>query len=676
MNRSALALFLSLAAVACGGAPAAAPPAPTPVALPPPQASTAAPVVTEAPAAPSEDDAAVPVSTHNPTWGSRTALVTIVEFSDFQCPFCARAEPTLAELREKYGPENLRIVWKNNPLPFHPNARPAAEAAMGVFALAGPQAFWRFHGRAFAQQGDLGPESYEKWAAESGVTDLGALRAGIDAHKWADVIDTDAREAKGFGLNGTPSFLINGTELVGAQPIDKFVAVIDAEMSKARAKIEAGTPRARVYAEMARENRANVPKGADEQEAPPPDTKTVFKVPVAGSPVRGNPNALVTIVEFGDFQCPFTGRVQATLDAIRAKYGDKVRVVWKNEPLPFHKNAEPAAQAAFEVRAELGDAGFWKMHDKLFAAQKDRKLGGDAVGDGAIASLASSLAELAHEVGANPDRVRGAVQSHKFARAINADQDLVEDFQATGTPHFFINGRRLVGAQPEEKFDALIDEEIQRAQAVLAAGTPPAGLYDALIRAGQGPTPPETKELPASLPPNDPVRGSPSARVTIHEWADFQCPFCGRAETTVEQVLKEYAGRVRIAWHDLPLPMHPDAPLAAQAAREALRQRGPRAFWALHDLMFLDQTRLKRSDLDGYAQTIGLDMRRWSAALDGGAHEGELEVDHRVAESMGIQGTPMFLVVPAGSHHGYVISGAQGIGKFRKLVERALSEAR
>jgi protein-disulfide isomerase len=670
MNSRTLVLPLLLAVVGCGAGATPPPPAPAPLPAAVPVASTAAPVAVDPAAAPSEDDAAVPISTRNPTWGSRTALVTIVEFSDLQCPFCSRVLPTLSQLREKYGPENLRIVWKNNPLPFHPNARPAAEAAMGVQELAGPQAFWRFHDRVFADQSSMGQDSYERWASEVGVRDIEALRAGLASHRWAAPVEADMNEARDLGMNGTPSFLVNGVPVVGAQPLETFEKTIDAELAKARAKVEAGTPRARVYAEMARENRANTPKPAEEEEEHE-DTKTVFKIPVGTSPVRGNANALVTIVEFADFQCPFSARVQPTLEAVRAKYGDRVRIVWKNLPLPFHPNAEPAAQAALEVRAERGDAAFWAMHDRLFAEQK-LLAGASSVQNVKI----DVLTRLASEVGASADRVRRAVATHAHARAIDADQDLSDDFEANGTPHFFINGRRLVGAQPEEKFDAIIDEEIRRAQAVLSVGTPPGTLYDALVRNGKGPPPPETKDMPTAMPANEPMRGGAGARVTLHEWADFQCPFCGRAEATLAQVLKDYGPRVRLVWHDLPLPMHPDAPLAAEAGREAMKQRGSTGFWALHDLIFLDQKRLKRADLDGYAQTLGFDMRRWRAALDGEAHESEIDAEKRLAEGMNIQGTPAFVVVPAGASRGYFISGAQPFAKFRKILDRALGEAR
>ncbi|HEY3821990.1 MAG TPA: thioredoxin domain-containing protein [Polyangiaceae bacterium] len=660
MNLRTLLIPLLFSSVACGAA--APPPPPPPVTLPaiaPMVAATDALV-----AASREDDAAIPISPRNPTWGSRTALVTIVEFSDLQCPFCSRVVPTLAALREAYGPDNLRIVWKNNPLGFHPNARPAAEAAMGVFELAGTKGFWRFHDAAFDDQASLGAESYERWAREAGVTDLTAFRAGLAGHRWADAVDADVREADALGAHGTPTFFINGILVVGAQPLDVFKKTIDAELAKAASKVAAGTPRDRVYAELTQVNRESAPKPddhGDPADEPPDETKTVFKVPVGSSPVRGGPAALVTIIEFGDYQCPFTARVQPTLDAIRKKFGDQVRIVWKDEPLPFHPNARPAAEAAREVRAERGDAAFWSMHDVLFEAQHDLSAG--------------VLAKLAAEVGANPTRVRAAVSAHTREKEIGVDEDVADDFQASGTPHFFINGRRFVGAQPEEKFDAIIEQEIARARVLLTKGTPMAGLYDALVRDGKGPPAPEKKPL-AALPASSPARGNLLARVTVHEWSDFQCPFCSRVEPTLAQVMKDYGTRIKLVWHDLPLPMHPDAPLAAAAGREAFQQKGSAGFWAIHDMMFSDQKRLKRDDLDLYARSLRIDMGRWTAALNNNQHQLEIDAEKKAADDMGIVGTPAFVVVPGGSQTGYFINGAQPYGKFRRIIERALSEAK
>jgi protein-disulfide isomerase len=252
---------------------------------------------------------------------------------------------------------------------------------------------------------------------------------------------------------------------------------------------------------------------------------------------------------------------------------------------------------------------------------------------------------------------------------------LSDDLQADGTPHFFIDGRRLVGSQPKAKFEAIIDEELKRATDVIAHGTKPGDVYDALTRDGQGPPPPETRELPASLPTSGPARGNPKAKVVVHEWSDFQCPFCSRVEPTVSELMSEFGTRILFVWHDLPLPMHPSAPLAAQAAREALHQKGEKAFWSLHDTMFAHQKDLGRDAIDGWGHALGLDMTRWKAALDGATHQAELDADAKVASDMNINGTPSFVIAVAGAKTGYYLSGAQPYPRLRKLVERALGEA-
>src|SRR6185369_16117420 len=101
------------------------------------------------------DPGPIPATSADPQWGRRDAPVTIVYFSDFQCPFCTRLEATFTDLRRMYGPAQLRIVWKNNPLPFHKDARPSAEAAMAMFERGGNDAFWIAHGILFADQRNL-----------------------------------------------------------------------------------------------------------------------------------------------------------------------------------------------------------------------------------------------------------------------------------------------------------------------------------------------------------------------------------------------------------------------------------------------------------------------------------------------------------------------------------------
>jgi protein-disulfide isomerase len=607
----------------------------------------------------SDDDSPIPISSKDPMWGSKTAPVTIVQFSDFQCPFCSKVEPTIDQVKTTYGADKVRIVWKNKPLPMHPNAKPAAEAAMGVFALKGNDAFWKFHDTAFKNQSALSPASYEQWAQAAGV-DVNKFKAGLAAHTWADKVEKDDQLSGQVGVSGTPAAFVNGVLLSGAQPFEKFKTVIDQELQKAQAKIASGTPKDRVYDVMTKENKANAPAAAKGEEGEKEDTTTVFRVPVGQSPVLGSNNALVTIVEFSDFQCPYCSRVEPTLKQIREKYGDKVRLVWKNEPLPFHPRAEPAAEVALEARAEKGDKGFWEVHDKLFASQP--KLDDP------------DLEKVAQDAGLSLDKVRDAMKTHKYKATIDGDADLADDLQASGTPHFFVDGRRLVGAQPPEKFQQLIDEEITKAQALISSGTRADQVYEKMIGSGKGAPEPERKNV--AVGPGGPARGNMNAKVTIVEFSDFQCPFCKRAEDSVNQVMQNYGDKIKFVWRNLPLPMHPDAPLAAQASVEAYKQKGSDGFWKMHDLLYANQPSkdkqdgLKREALDGYAQQLGLDMTKWKTALDTQSHKPEVDADAKIGQDAGIQGTPAFLI------NGYFLNGAQPYPKFRKLIERALAEAK
>jgi len=322
----------------------------------------------------------------------------------------------------------------------------------------GNEAFWRFHDRAFADQSALTDESFASWALDSGV-DMVKWRAAVLSRESEARVDTSIVIAKEAGVRGTPAFFVNGILLSGAQPLDKFVEVIEAQKIAARDAVAAGTRPEDVYAKLSRQNKAKAPPPKDESAAK--DETTVWRVPVGTSPSRGPLNAPVTIVEFGDLQCPFCRRAAATLIEVRARYGAKVRIVWKNNPLGFHTRAEPAAEVAMEAFHAQGDAVFWQMHDLSYENQAH-------LDDADLLGYARRL------------RVNGApaaLADKKHATQIKADQALAKSLDATGTPTFFINGRRLSGAQPLAKFATIIDEELRHAEALVARGVAPGAVY-------------------------------------------------------------------------------------------------------------------------------------------------------------------------------------------------------
>jgi protein-disulfide isomerase len=381
----------------------------------------------------------------------------------------------------------------------------------------------------------------------------------------------------------------------------------------------------------------------------------VWRVPIDGAAVRGSAVAPVTIVEFGDFQCGYCVRAESTMTQIRSTYGDSVRFVWRDDPLPFHDRAAAAAELAREARAEKGDAGFWAAHDALLLAHAD-------LGDGALDLVARRL-------GLDPAAVASAIAQNRYEDALDDDLERADDVGAEGTPTFFVNGRRVVGAQPFESFKPIIDEELAHAAELSRKGTPSASLYDAMIQNGR--VAPDPRRLRVEVPAAAPSRGEAGAAVVIQEFADFQCPYCARAEEVLHRVLAKYGSQVRLVWRDLPLPMHAHAELAAEAASEAKKQKGNQGFWAMHDKLLANEAAphgLERPALVGYAKELGLDVPRFEKALDSRAHAVEVTIDAKAAAAVDIHGTPAFLV------GGYELDGAQPFVKFRKMIRRVLAE--
>jgi protein-disulfide isomerase len=171
----------------------------------------------------------------------------------------------------------------------------------------------------------------------------------LDSNKMADRVKSDSAEGSKVGVNGTPSFFINGKMLVGAQPFEAFKEVIDKEI--------AGTGSTNCY-----DYSENLQKmcSSEQDKSFDPNPKDIA---LTNEPARGNKSAKVTIVEFSDFECPFCERFYPTLKQIESTYPNDVKVYYKQFPLPFHPHAQKAAEASL---CAMEQNKFWEMHNKLF----------------------------------------------------------------------------------------------------------------------------------------------------------------------------------------------------------------------------------------------------------------------------------------------------------------------
>lgn len=160
-----------------------------------------------------------------------------------------------------------------------------------------------------------------------------------------------------------------------------------------------------------------------------------------------------------------------------------------------------------------------------------------------------------------------------------------------------------------------------------------------------------------------PARGPDNAPVTVVEFSDFQCPFCGRAHDTVEQVMQAYAGKVRLVFRQFPLDMHKNAGKAAEAALCANEQG---KFWEYHDVLFKNQQTLEIAQLKDHANGVGLDQAKFASCLDSGKFAKAVQDDMAAGQQVGVSGTPAFFI------NGVMLSGAMPFDEFKRVIDQEL----
>jgi protein-disulfide isomerase len=316
---------------------------------------------------------------------------------------------------------------------------------------------------------------------------------------------------------------------------------------------------------------------------------------LAGSPVRGDSAAPVTIVEFSDFQCGFCARATATVERLLERYPGKVRWVMKHYPLDLHQAAPLAHRAALAAAAQ---GKFWEMHDAIFAEQR----------------ALTRERMLRHASGLSLDRA-------KFARDMNSarvksllERDVAEGRKVgiDGTPTFFINGERLVGAVAFETMAAAVERALVRS---LAA------------------TPDGLEELMS--------RGPAAAPVTIRWFADLSIALHRDALVMLKQVDDARPGLVRIVFKNLPSGGRQYSRALHEAAIAGAAQG---RFWDLHDVLMSRGAGQTREGLINLAARLGLDRTGFAEAMTMTPAAGLLERQAAEARRLDVRGTPTFFV--------------------------------
>lgn len=346
--------------------------------------------------------------------------------------------------------------------------------------------------------------------------------------------------------------------------------------------------------------------------------------------VANNSSAPVKITEFFDYQCPFCAATMPALEEALKSYPGKVQLILRNSPLSIHPDSMLAHQAALAA-AEQGK--FWEMHRLLYANQKKLK--------------PTNLLEYARQLNLNLDLFEQRLQDGFFKNAVQQDIALAGSLGVRGTPTFFINGQKLVGAQTTQRFKQAIDTALNP-KAVAAAPTSPTLSVSGLDLS------------------HAPVRGAKTAAITIIEFSDMQCPFCASVAPTMRELISEYPDNIKWVFKNFPLSFHADSPLAHRAVMAAAKQG---KFWEMHDLIFSNQHAIKRDDLLAKASSLGLDMTLFVADLDSDKTRHLVEADIDEGQRLNVDGTPTFFI------NGKEYSGALTLARFKSIIDKNLGGA-
>jgi protein-disulfide isomerase len=522
--------------------------------------------------------------------GNSNAPVKIIEFFDYQCPFCAAAIPNLEAAIRSY-PGKVQLILKSSPLPIHPDSMLAHQAAL---AAEEQGKFWEMHRLLYANQRRLKPDNLLDYARQLNL-DVERFQNRLQTGYYRPAIEKDVAFAQSLGVEGTPTFFIKNQKLVGAQSQERLKAAIAAALMNPK-----GTtfdPAAQARAELK-------------------------ELDLSHSPVRGNQQAPVTIIEFSDMQCPFCAAVVPTLRQLTEQYPDQIKWVFKNFPLSFHKDS-PLAHRATLAAGEQGK--FWEMHDLIFADQRNIKR--------------DDLLQKARSLGLDMERFQADLDGVKLTQLVESDRQEGERLNVQGTPTFFINGKQYWGNMSLAQFQAIVHKELPSGSSTQMAAT---------IKKNR----------------NEVFSGPSDAPITVVWFSDLQSELTLKTTLQVRQLMNAHPGKMRLVFKNRPLETHPGAIRLHEAAMAANAQG---KFWQMHDLIIANPHKDDEQTLLSYAARLGLDVERFQNELRNHSYLSAIQEDVAEAREKNILGSPVFFM------NGTRLDGLQSQSRMESLVADLLA---
>lgn len=373
-------------------------------------------------------------------------------------------------------------------------------------------------------------------------------------------------------------------------------------------------------------------------------------------PVWGASDALVTLLLFGDLECPYTRRALLVAEQLKRADGEQLRLAFRHRPIPGHTHAPHLARLSNATFRERGDRGFWRL--ALLIAQSSEPGASDA------------LESFARSEGLSSAELERWASDPASVGALEADRELAGRFDVRSTPTWFANGRRIEGEPSLADLRAIVVQERGLARSVLALGAAKkTGLYAARVEQnllGLGPEVTERVCVPLG---RSPARGGAAPLLTVVGFSDFECAPCAAAQATVAELLTELGRDARYVWKSYPLPQHPRANAAALFALAAFDEGGERTFWTVHDLLWREP-KLEDDNLRTVAARAGLDAGTLLDAVHRGEQAVRVALDLEMAKRAGVSGAPTFFL------NGRRVAGARPPDELRAMFREELALAR
>lgn len=396
-----------------------------------------------------------------------------------------------------------------------------------------------------------------------------------------------------------------------------------------------------------------LPLPTSEGFAAPEDSQATLPI-TEKIPIWGGDQALVTVVVFGDLNCPFTRHMFKMLGAIKADMPHDLRLAWRHRPTTV--GSQNLARFAARLYDTHGAKYFWKFLDVV--SRRSEKL-----------SL-RTLPELADEIGLPRTELSALANSKLVPAEVEKDLDQAVRYGVRRTPTLFINGLLVEGLIPHETLREIIEFERRAQVSALSLGVEPHALYSARVAntfVDLGTVPPERLCVPVG---NAPTRGAREPQVTIVQFSDFQCSYCAQMRVTLGALLKSFGRKVRIAWKNFPLDNHAEARAAANLAMHATNEADPETFWKVHDALFENRASLGTTAYARILDRLGLDKAVYLAKVEAHEYDEEIDRDIELGQSLGVTGVPTSFI------NGRKVEGAHDLLTLAGLVAEELENMR